>query len=189
MHLARPVVRDGIPCTSVARTVIDLAAVVDREHLERVVDAVVRDKKLRYRDLYRVLDAHARPGRDGAGRLRVVLDARCVDDRVPLSEWSRWVRDLLIEAGLGRAALEYRVRDGAGHLLAQVDLAFPDRRLAIELDSVRWHHNRESFVKDRRRRNQLLAAGWDVLNFTWEDYATRPAELCAVVAKAASAVA
>ena len=55
------------------------------------------------------------------------------------------------------------------------------------LDSVRWHHNRESFVGDRRRRNQLQAAGWDVLNFTWEDYADRSGELCAVVAKALAA--
>ena len=53
--------------------------------------------------------------------------------------------------------------------------------------AARWHHNRESFVKDRRRRNQLQAAGWDVLNFTWDDYASRPTELCAVVARAYAA--
>ena len=74
--------------------------------------------------------------------------------------------------------------DDGGQFVAQVDLAYPSRRLAIELDSIRWHHNSESFVNDRRRRNRLQAIGWDVLNFTWQDYSEQPAELCAVVAKA-----
>ena len=188
LDLAQPVVREGIPCTGVSRTVLDLAMVVSRQQLERALDCVLRDRRVTLQDLYEVVASHSRRGRDGLTRLRAALDARCGNDPVPLSDWSRWVSDLLVESGLDRPMLEYRVHNGAGHFLAQVDLAFPDRRLAIELDSVRWHHNRESFVKDRRRRNQLQAVGWDVLNFTWEDYATRPAELCAVVAKAYKAV-
>ena len=184
MDLAKPVDRGGIPCTGLPRTVLDLAAVVGHRQLESAVDCVLRDGRLTYGHLYETVASHSRPGRNGLTRLRAVLDARCGDDPVPLSDWSRWVHDLLVESGLGRPVLEYAVHDGAGHFLAQVDLAYPSRRLAIELDSVRWHHNRESFVKDRRRRNQLQAAGWDVLNFTWEDYADRPTELCDVVAKA-----
>ena len=79
------------------------------------------------------------------------------------------------------------MHDNRGHFVAQVDLAYPSRRPAIELDSIRWHHNSESFVNDRRRRNRLQAIGWDVLNFTWGDYSERPRELCAVVAKAYAA--
>lgn len=184
MGLARPVERDNIPCTGIGRTVLDLASVVSRKRLELTIDAVVREGKLRYQDLYGVLAAHARRGRPGLGRLRDVLDARCGDEPVPLSDWSRWVCDLLSGAGLARPMLEYRVHDAEGKFIAQVDLAYPTRRLAIELDSVRWHHNRESFITDRRRRNRLQAAGWDVLNFTWEDYAARPLELCNIVQRA-----
>ena len=187
MDLARPVPRGGIPCTGLPRTMLDLASVVNRQRLERALDCVLRQERLTYEDLYEVVVSHSRQGRNGLTRLRAVLDDRCRDGPVPLSDWSRWVSDLLAESGLGRPALEYRVHDAAGGLLAQVDLAYPGRRLAIELDSVRWHHNRESFVSDRRRRNKLQAAGWDVLNFTWEDYADRSAELCAVVAKAFAA--
>ncbi|MCY4664984.1 MAG: hypothetical protein OXC00_09990 [Acidimicrobiaceae bacterium] len=187
MDLARPVPRDGIPCTGLARTMLDLAAVVNRQRLESALDCVLRQERLTYEDLYEVVVSHSRQGRNGLTRLRAVLDDRCGDGPVPLSDWSRWVSDLLVKSGLGRPALEYRVHDAAGDLLAQVDLAYPGRRLAIELDSVRWHHNRESFVGDRRRRNKLQAAGWDVLNFTWEDYASRSAELCAVVARAFAA--
>ena len=187
MDLAGLDVRDGIPCTGLARTLLDLAAVVSRKRLESALDCVLRQERLTYEDLYEVVVTHSRQGRNGLTRLRAVLDDRCGDGPVPLSDWSRWVSDLLVKSGLGRPALEYRVHDAAGGLLAQVDLAYPRRRLAIELDSVRWHHNRESFVSDRRRRNKLQAAGWDVLNFTWADYTDRSAELCAVVAKALAA--
>ncbi len=56
--------------------------------------------------------------------------------------------------------------------------------MSIELDSARWHDNRESFVEDRRRRNEITLAGWNVLNFTWDDYANRPETLRATVTRA-----
>ena len=102
----------------------------------------------------------------------------------PLSDWSRMVADLLVGAGFEYPALEHRVRRADGNFVAQVDLAFPSHRVAIELDSARWHDNRESFVQDRRRRNEITLAGWTVLNFTWSDYADHPAALCEAVAKA-----
>lgn len=184
MKLAGLVHRDGIPCTGLPRTMLDLASVVGRRQLESALDCVLRQEQVTYEALYEVVVTHSRQGRNGLTRLRALLDDRCGDGPVPLSDWSRWVSDLLVESGLARPALEHVVHDSSGRFLAQVDLAYPKRRLAIELDSVRWHHNRESFVNDRRRRNRLQAAGWDVLNFTWEDYAARSGELCAVVARA-----
>ena len=62
MHLARPVVRRGIPCTGLDRTILDLAAVVSREQLDRAIDAVLRDGRLRLSDLHAVLGSHSRRG-------------------------------------------------------------------------------------------------------------------------------
>ena len=86
--------------------------------------------------------------------------------------------------GLVPPLFEHQVHDADGTLIAQVDLAYPSRRLAIALDSVRRHHNLRRFGSDRQRRNRLLLMGWDVLNFTWEDYVRRPNQLCATVAAA-----
>ena len=94
------------------------------------------------------------------------------------------VEDLLVGAGLGRPRLEYRICDRSGAFLAQVDLAYPGHRVAIELDSVRYHLNRESFVSDPRRRNRLTVAGWKVLSFTWDDYINHPSRLCDAVSAA-----
>jgi hypothetical protein len=178
MELARPVVRQGIPCTGPPRTLLDLAAVVSRKRLDRTIDAVLRDRLLRPSDLYGVLAGHACRGRRGIAVFRAALDGRLGDDPVPLSEWSRMVEDLLVGAGLARPRLEYRICTSDGALLAQVDLAYPVHRVAIELDSVRYHLNRESFVSDARRRNQLNLAGWTVLSFTWDDYISQPGDMC-----------
>ena len=184
MDSTKPVTLHGMPCTGLSRTVLDLAAVVSRERLERAIDAVFRDGRLRYHDLFKVLDAHARNGRTGTCEFRAVLDERAGESAVPLSDWSRWVRDLICEASLPKPVLEYQVHTVEGDFVAQVDLAYPQRHLAIELDSIRWHHNRDSFVNDRRRRNRLMTAGWDVLSFTWHDCSEQPAALCDVVARA-----
>lgn len=184
MDLARPVKLDGIPCVGLARTLLDLAAVVTRRQLERAIDSALRDCGLQPDDLWKVLAAHERRGRDGLSLFRSVIEGRWAEEPVPLSDWSRSVCELLVSSGLPRPILEHRVLDPGGRLIAQVDLAYPDACVAIELDSVRWHHNRESFVDDRRRSNRLVTAGWMVLAFTWNDYAERPAALCVDVSRA-----
>lgn len=95
---------------------------------------------------------------------------------IPDSNWNRDVGFLLTDAGLPQPAFEYEVRHG-GRFVARVDLAYPKHRLAIECDSRRWHDNPVSFVRDPRRRNKLLTAGWRVLSFTWQDYSLAPATL------------
>ena len=184
VELAQPRLIDGIPCTGLTRTLLDLASVVSRPRFEAAVDSMVREQRVTFEALYSVLAMHATAGRNGIRLFREVLNERASDGQVPLSQWSRWVVDLLRAHGLPEPVMEYRIHSAEGGFIAQVDLAYPNRRLAIELDSIRWHHNRESFERDRYRRNQLTVIGWEVLNFTWNDYAKRPEALCDVVRQA-----
>ena len=188
MGLTNPVDIDGVPTTCLRRTFVDLAAVVSRKRLDYAIDSVLRDRRLRLIDLERVLAAHSRRGRDGCGKLRAALEDRCGEDRVPLSAWSRMVATLLTGSGLPRPVLEHRVEDAQGTFVAQVDLAYPSHCLAIELDSKRWHMDHVSFEADRQRRNRLIQAGWQVLNFTWDYYKSSPESLCALVREAMAAV-
>lgn len=179
------VVLEGIPTTGLARTVLDVAAVVGPRRLEATIDDVVRTNRLSYAELAAVLDDHARRGRDGCGRLRAVLDERTAMPAVPLSQWSRDVAGLLAGDGrLRRPVLEHRVHSPGGGLVAQLDLAYPDAKLGIELDSVRHHLNRDSFERDPVRRNRLEAEGWTVLNFTWRFWRDHPDDLCDLVHRA-----
>ncbi len=61
-----------------------------------------------------------------------------------------------------------------GKFVCRVDVAFVSHRVAIEADSYRWHLDRRSFENDRWKRNQLAAAGWTVLEFTWYQLTHQP---------------
>ena len=119
------------------------------------------------------LRAYPRSGRAGSGRLRAVVADRLEDPGIPLSDWGRDAATHLARAGLHGAWIEHRVLDAAGHLVAQVDLAFPAQRYAIELDSARWHANLDAFERDRERDADLARVGWRVRRFTWRQWTDR----------------
>jgi len=56
----------------------------------------------------------------------------------------------------------------------RVDFAYPELRIAIEVDSVRWHSGLRAIHRDNRRQNLLAARGWLVLCFEWDDIVGRP---------------
>ncbi len=63
----------------------------------------------------------------------------------------------------------------------RIDLAFPARKVAVEVDGWAWHVDPERFRPDRRKQNALVRAGWDPLRFTWHDLDRRPGEVLAEV--------
>lgn len=102
----------------------------------------------------------------GRGARRAQQTVALADPRAESPPESR-LRVLLALAGLD-AVPQYRVRDEAGNVLARVDLAFPEYRIAIEYDGA-WHAEERQFARDRRRLNRLVAAGWVVLHVTAAD--------------------
>jgi hypothetical protein len=116
----------------------------------------------------------------GSGILRSLLDER-FGTTIPDSWFGRLVADLLVDGGLPGPVVEYDVRGRGGRWIARVDLAYPDARVAIELDSKRHHLHEAAFEADRPRQNALELAGWTVLRFTWAFYSHHPMRLCAEV--------
>lgn len=171
----------GIPVTGPARTVLDLAAVVRLHLLESAVDDLIRQRRTTWPELHAALLRHSVQGRDGCGGLRALLAQRYGDGDIPLSNWSRLAARQLVGGGLPPPTLEYRVFGPSGHLVAQVDLAYPDERIAIELQSKRWHLNARNFETDPARWNQLTRLGWQVYPFTWSFLMTESSEACRIV--------
>jgi very-short-patch-repair endonuclease len=85
------------------------------------------------------------------------------------SEAERLAVDLLRQGGVDGFVCNHPV---GGYY---VDVAFPERMLAVEIDGMAFHRDAETFQRDRRRRNDLIALGWTVLNYTWADLRERPA--------------
>lgn len=180
----RDVSRIGpIPVTTAARTLVDLAAVVDSTILETAVDDALRRGLTSVARLRSTYGRLARRGRHGIGAVRELLDRRPDATAVPDSPLEAKAQRLLRSAGLPPAVLHYRVRV-QGRTIAVIDLAYPAHKVAIELDGYRYHHGRARWQSDLTRMNALTALGWQVLRFSDEDCTRRPDDVVATIVAA-----
>lgn len=147
----------GIPVTSVARTALDLAAVVRFRSLRR---AIRRSEELEAFDLadFRSVLARNR-GHRGASVLERAIDIY-EPPRLTRSELERELLALLERAGVPTPATAFNV---AGY---ELDLYWPDLRFAVEIDVYATHGGHESFEEDRRRDEDLKLAGVELTRVT-----------------------
>jgi very-short-patch-repair endonuclease len=167
----------SIPVTAPVRTLLDLAAVVDDARLEIALDDTIRRgltsmARLRWR-----LNQLGRKGRDGTAAMKRVLDLRTNGPVAESALETRVVRALR-SAGVPAPRRQYRISH-AGLTLARVDLAWPAQRVAMEVDSYRYHSGRHEWERDLARRNSLEAAGWKVIHVTAQQLRTGRTQLMA----------
>jgi very-short-patch-repair endonuclease len=148
----------GVPVTSVARTIVDLASVLSLDALARAF----HEAGIRYGTTPAHVDAvlERRPNSAGVAGLRAVLHG---DVRVTLSALERRFLRLLREAGLPLPETN-RAVDGR-----RVDCRWPAHRLTVELDGYRYHRSRHAWEHDRRREREARARGDDFRRFTYGD--------------------
>jgi very-short-patch-repair endonuclease len=162
---------DGIPCTSLARTLLDLATVLERPALARAID---RAEGLRAFDMAAVEEVLERcHGRQGTGALRETL----VDHLGPTitrSDAEDRFLEILEEAGLARPKVNCWIPLDAGSGY-RPDFLWPDKRLIVEVDSRTHHSTRRAFVHDRRRDRRLALAGYQTYRYPARDLFDRPA--------------
>jgi hypothetical protein len=105
---------------------------------------------------------------------------------IPESVLETRVLRVLTKAGLPTPASQFEIRDG-DHLIARVDFAFPDLKLAVEADGYRWHSSRLRWDHDLARRNTLTALGWRVVHVTWAGLTNHPETVIHTIEQAARA--
>lgn len=118
------------------------------------------------------------PNGKGIRQLHRLIDALATGSQ---SDAERLLVRLLVEAGATGFQVNLPVR--AQGRLFRIDVAFPEQRVAIEVDGRAFHSSAEQFQGDRTRQNLLIAAGWRVLRFTWEDLTRRPERVLAQIAE------
>lgn len=168
-------VRRGVPVTTPLRLLADIGAVAPWL-TEPIYDEAVARRLFTPAGADRILDEIARRGRRGAGVLRGVLDNRALKlrpDGVLEPRMARLMRD----HGLPPWEFQHVVR--IGDRIFRVDFAYPLLKLAIEVDGYRYHRTKEQLQRDHDRQNLLVAAGWVVLRFTWDDVVKRPGYVAA----------
>jgi very-short-patch-repair endonuclease len=165
--------RDGIPVTSLARTIVDLSARMSEARLVRVLHEA---EVLRLLDVPSIREALGRvPNRRGAGALRRVLSLR---DAGPLrSVLEERFADLIHEADL--PPTRRNVHIDVGRRLVEVDALWAPARLVVELDGEGAHGTVRAFEGDRRRDIELARAGYVVIRITWRRVRHDPAGVIA----------
>jgi hypothetical protein len=162
----------GLPVTSVARTLVDLGAVVDDDLVEQALDDALR-RGASPRWITRTLEELARPGPTGCGSLRRVLARPDRAGPLPGSRFEREIERSCVDAGLPRPQRQVRVTESNGDLIAVIDLGWPEIRLGIEAHSDRWHSGTRRGRSDQRRDNRVAAMGWELMYASWADRSKR----------------
>jgi very-short-patch-repair endonuclease len=170
-----------IPCTTVARTLVDLAGVLDRTGIE---GAWRRAEMLGLLDAQAVQSAlEPSRGRRGAGLIRALLAETDPDD-FTRSELEERFLALCRDAGLPRPEVNSRVQ--ANGTTYEVDFLWREQRLVAETDGWGPHRTRDAFEADRRRDADLLVAGLRVARFTWRQITHDPNRVKATIASLAA---
>ncbi|MDQ2650925.1 MAG: DUF559 domain-containing protein [Actinomycetota bacterium] len=164
---------DGIPVTDPSRTILDLARRTSDARLFAAMESARRKKISSWEQLVSTLLRHARQGRPGIERTRRVITVHIDEGEVTDSMFEAMVLALFAEHGLPVPVLHHRIVRSDGSFVAEVDLAYPSRLIAIELDGE-VHREREVFHRDRPRQNELELLGWLVLRFTWRQLVEQP---------------
>ena len=165
----------NIPVTSAARTVTDLAAVLQERDLERVLAQAERLNLLDRSTLHSL--AEQRFGRPGAPLLRAMLACEA-GPALTRSEAEQRFLTLIRKAQLPLPETNVRV---GGY---EVDFFWRRHGLVVEVDGYAFHSSRRRFENDRRRDALLTANGVNVMRVTWRQVVHESVAMLARVAQA-----
>lgn len=164
--------KEGLPVTTVARTLFDLAEAAPYEELTKAAEAADRRNLLRLGELEEVCErGHGRRALRPVRKL--LLELRAPDEgRSPLEiRFPAFLRDHELPPPAQNVLV-------LGH---EVDALWPAAKLVVELDSWEHHGNRSAFERDRARDPQLMIAGYRTIRVTHRRLDREPDRLAAEI--------
>jgi hypothetical protein len=162
----------NIPCTSVARTLLDLASVVPVGVLDRACNQA---EVLRLLDMAAMAELLERSrGRRGVRSLRAVLGTE-LGTGIPRSVLERRFLALCRRVGLPSPSVNEWIAIEGEEM--QFDFVWHAQRVVVEVDGWDTHRTKRAFREDRRRDRLLRLAGWEPARFTWDDVSGDPARV------------
>ena len=163
---------DGIPCTSLARTLLDLAATESPSTFRYAVTQAEVEEVF---DLTEVIELLKRSkGRRGVARLRLAIELHDPDEQEARRELEKKLLRLFKRGGFRPEVNGHLVVDGISMM---PDFMWRDARVIVEADSRRVHGTATAFEKDRLRDQRLASAGWTVIRVTWHQVTNEPKRL------------
>jgi very-short-patch-repair endonuclease len=176
LHPADMTRRHGIPVTSAARTVLDIAASEPIAELDRVLNEAGLQRRISTHSLTEQFKRY--PRHRGTAALKRATES---EPHLTRSDAEILMCDLIRRAGLPQPEANVRIE---GH---EVDLLWREPRLVVEIDSWAFHSMRSSFEGDRRRDQRLITRGWRVIRITARQLTREPELVVATLATALAA--
>jgi very-short-patch-repair endonuclease len=168
---------DGIPITTPARTLLDLAVAASARTIERALGEGLALRRVTLRQVRETIERHRRL--PGSRRLEAVLDRGQPD--LTQSEAEERFLALVRQGDLGSP--ETNVRIGS----YEVDFLWRAEHLVVEVDGWTFHASRRAFERDRRRDGDLAGSGFRVVRVTWDALVNEPMRVVGQVARALEA--
>jgi very-short-patch-repair endonuclease len=169
---------DGLRVTAVARTLLDMGAVLPERAVERAYGRSEELRLLDFREIQRVLQEGA--ARPGAAKLRRVVGRDAAGSTLTENGLEELMLALVRRAGLPDPVCQYPV------LGYRADFCWPRERLIVETDGEATHRTRTGWRRDARRDVVLQLAGWRVLRFPRLDLLHDPTYVAAAIGEALS---
>ena len=163
----------SVPVTRPERTLVDAAAVLPAAVVTGYLEGALVGGLTTLDRVWSYLSRYGGPGRRGSGVLQRILSERDPAARPTESGLEDRVVALLHRSGLPDPVRQHPV----GRF--RLDLAYPGIRVAVEVDSARWHSDSASYRRDREKWNLLTQHGWALLIVTELDLDERPAGVAA----------
>lgn len=174
---------ENIPCTSVARTLFDLAEVIARRPLERAFD---QSEVLKVFDLRAIEDQLDRnPTRPGARAVTRLLEEHYIGSTPTQSELEEALYALCRSYGVRLPEVSQWVDLGDGEPMIWADFLWRAQRVILETDGEKFHGTHQARERDPRRDQRATVAGWRPLRTTWRQVMHRPRELGPTLVKLA----
>lgn len=178
---------DGIPVTSIARTLLDLTAVVSPRRAERAVDNALARRMVTLPALHRVLDDCSARGRRKLATFRELMEQRSTGYVAPESELEASFLELVRVHCLPDPERQVDLGDSDGWV-GRVDFRFPGK-VIVEVDGYKGHSQLLDGRADQARDRRLAAADWRVLRFGWTDVTVDDTRVAAQIREAIRAAA
>ena len=167
---------DGIACTTVARTVLDLAGVLAPGRLEYAIHRAQSRGILNRDEVERAISRF--PRRRGTATVRRILGLHGLGEEKVKSELER--RFLRCrDAALPMPRVNAWIRCADRHL--EADFSWPHQRLVVETDGRTYHDTDRAIRNDPERDRLLMLAGWRVARYTWRDVTEHRAQVASEV--------
>ena len=166
---------DNIPCTTVARTLFDVAELISRRALERVFD---QSEILEVFDLHEIQDQLARnPTRRGARIVRAVLEEHYIGSTLTESELEEAFLALCRRINIPQPQLQQWITLSDGGPPVRADFMWRQERVVVEVDGIKFHGTTQAGPRDAWKDQRLTVDGWRPVRTNAKQIFYRPEEL------------